>query len=470
MSEPITFAMPSLGADMDEGRITEWLVQPGDHVERGQIVVVVETDKSDIEVEIFEPAIVAELLVAEGEVVPVGTPIARLHPDRAGAGRPPGVEPAPAERPEPAAEPAVPMDDVGQAEHGTLTSPVLRHLAEELHVDASHLHGSGPGGRVVRDDIVRAARPSRPARAERSTGRRITPRARRLLAERGLSPDDLSGDLGGDAVVTGDLVLAAPAPVQAPPTPAASAPSRQDTMRRHIADLMTRSWREIPHYHVTQRLDLTIAIDRLAATNESRALTDRIVPGALLLCAAARAASKVPQCNGWWHEGRFDAADTVDLGLVLSLRSGGIVVPTIQRANELSPAEMMQRMTELVQQARSGRLRSSHLGEASITVTSLGDRGADSVIGVIHPPQVALVGFGAVRDDLWPSDGGAVVRPTVHASLAADHRATDGLIGSRFLAQLQALLDGAIPAELDDATPEDQSSDEVPTATGQEVS
>ncbi|HSJ91793.1 MAG TPA: 2-oxo acid dehydrogenase subunit E2, partial [Ilumatobacter sp.] len=123
----------------------------------------------------------------------------------------------------------------------------------------------------------------------------------------------------------------------------------------------------------------------------------------------------------------------------------------IQRANELSPIEMMRRMTDLVQQARQGRLRSSHLGEASITVTSLGDRGADSVIGVIHPPQVALVGFGAVRDALWPANGTAVVRPTVHASLAGDHRATDGLIGSRFLAQMQALLDGAIPAELDDA-------------------
>jgi pyruvate dehydrogenase E2 component (dihydrolipoamide acetyltransferase) len=265
------------------------------------------------------------------------------------------------------------------------------------------------------------------------------------MLERGLAPDRFAGD----DVVTGDMVVAAPAPEPAStPEPA---PSRQDTMRRHIADLMARSWREIPHYHLTQRLDLTLAMERLTATNESRALADRIVPGALLLCAAARAAAKVPQCNGWWHGGRFEQSDTVDLGLVLSLRTGGIIVPTIQRANELSPIEMMRRMTDLVQQARQGRLRSSHLGEASITVTSLGDRGADSVIGVIHPPQVALVGFGAVRDALWPANGTAVVRPTVHASLAGDHRATDGLIGSRFLAQMQALLDGAIPAELDDA-------------------
>lgn len=429
MTDPVPFTMPSLGADMDEGRITEWLVQPGDHVERGQIVVVVETDKSDIEVEVFEPATVAELLAAAGEVVPVGTPIARMRPDRAGA---------PPERRTDRAAPAA--SETHEHEAGRVTSPVLRHLAEELHVDATHLRGSGPGGRVVRDDIVLAARPA--------TGRRVTPRARRLMAERGITPEQFPDE----ELVTGDTVLVAPPPTSTPGRgPAAS---RQDTMRRHIADLMTRSWREIPHYHLTRRLDLTAAIDQLAATNGSRALADRIVPGALLLCAAARAAAKVPQCNGWWHGGRFEPSDTVDLGLVLSLRTGGIIVPTIQRANELSPSEMMQRMTELVQQARQGRLRSSHLGEASITVTSLGDRGADAVIGVIHPPQVALVGFGALRDDVWPSTEGAVVRPTVRASLAGDHRATDGLIGSRFLAQMQSLLDGALPAELDGATPD----------------
>lgn len=322
-------------------------------------------------------------------------------------------------------------------------SPVLRHLADELHVDTTHLQGSGPGGRVVRVDIEHAARPERPTRP---AARRITPRARRLMLEHGLTP----ARFPDDGVVTGDMVLAAPKPEPASTT--GSAPSRQDTMRRHIADLMIRSWREIPHYHLAQRLDLTVAMARLTATNESRALADRIVPGALLLCAAARAAAKVQQCNGWWRGGRFEPSETVDLGLVLSLRSGGILVPTIERANELSPAEMMQRMTELVQQGRQGRLRSSHLGEASITVTSLGDRGADSVIGVIHPPQVALVGFGAVRDDVWPSADGVAVRPTVHASLAGDHRATDGLIGSRFLVQMQTLLDGAIPAELESET------------------
>lgn len=462
MSEAVPFAMPSLGADMDQGRITEWLVRPGDHVDRGQIVVVVQTDKSDIEVEVFEPATVTELLVAEGEVVPVGTPIARMTPDRRAAR--PVAEPAPAEPLQPAATAPVttaptPMEQTPTepvlaptppiaTPPGRVSSPILRHLADELHVDAAHLHGTGPGGRVGRDDIVRAAQPRR----------RITPRARRLMAERGVAPEHFDGfDL-----VTGADVLAAPTPAEITPAPAATPESRQEAMRRHIAELMTRSWREIPHYHVAQRLDLTVAVTRLTATNETRPLADRIVPAALLLCAAARAAAKVPECNGWWHDDRFERSATVDLGLVLSLRGGGIIVPTIRAADGLSPLAMMRQMTELVQRARQGRLRASDMGEASLTVTSLGDRGADAVTGVIHPPQVALVGLGAVRDDVWPGPDGPTVRPTVQATLAGDHRATDGLAGSRFLAQMQAQLDGAIAAELDAAPPD--------TSAGQEVS
>jgi pyruvate dehydrogenase E2 component (dihydrolipoamide acetyltransferase) len=317
---------------------------------------------------------------------------------------------------------------------------VLRHLADELHVDAEHLEGTGPGGRVQRDDVLAAATSSAPRPAPpamEGERRRITPRARRLLRERGVSPDAL-GDL---TVVTGDDVLSLPEPAA---VPAEARPSRAETMRLRIASLMSTSWEEIPHYHVTKRIDLDAATSWLLSTNEDRPLKERLVPGALLLCAAARAAAAVPQLNGWWQDGRFVPSAEVRLGIVVSLRGGGIMVPTIERADELTPAEMMARLGELVQRARQGRLRASDMVEASITVTNLGDLGADSVAGIIHPPQVAIVGFGAVHDEVWAIDGRPVVRPTVHASLGGDHRATDGLAGSRYLAQLQTLLDGAL--------------------------
>jgi pyruvate dehydrogenase E2 component (dihydrolipoamide acetyltransferase) len=436
--EGTLFAMPSLGADMSEGRITEWLVQPGDHVERGQIVVIVETDKSDIEVEVFEPATVVELLVDEGELVPVGTPIARfagaetatsapaaVPPQRAGPGATVHGEATPV--------PAAPTPTTTQ-----VTSPMIRHLADELHVDPKRIHGTGPGGRVHRDDVEAAA--------GTTSRQRITPRARRLMDERGIDPSRFAA-LG---YVTGDDVLELPVESPGGRTVESSdeRPTKAETMRRHIAELMSRSWAEIPHFHLARRLDLNLMTDRLTEANEQRAIADRVVPGALLLCAAARAAARVPACNGWWRDGGFQPAGEVHLGVVLSLRSGGILVPTIDHADRLTPVEMMQRLAELVQRARQGRLRASDMGEATITVTNLGDLGADSVAGVIHPPQVALVGFGAVRDAVVAADGLPTVRPTVQASLAGDHRAIDGLTGSRYLAQLQTLLDGPLLEEL----------------------
>jgi pyruvate dehydrogenase E2 component (dihydrolipoamide acetyltransferase) len=311
------------------------------------------------------------------------------------------------------------------------------------------VHATGTGGRVHRDDVERAAAgrtaPTTPSRR----ARRVTPRARRLLAANGLSPDGFDAD----ALVTGDIVLAAlvalaartgaPEVATAGPMPAEGV-SRATTMRRHIGELMARSWAEIPHYHVSSRLDLGAMSDALMRHNDTRPLDERVVPGAALLCAAARAAASVPSCNGWWRDGAFVGADAVRLGVVLSLRSGGIIVPTVVDADALSIDEMMRRLTELVQRARLGRLRASDMAEATITVTSLGDRGAESVVGVIHPPQVALVGIGAVRDDLWVRAGAPEVRSTATVTLSGDHRAIDGLTGSRFLTRMQTALDHII--------------------------
>jgi pyruvate dehydrogenase E2 component (dihydrolipoamide acetyltransferase) len=443
-AESTVFAMPSLGADMEEGRITEWLVKPGDEVKRGQIVVIVETEKSDIEVEVFQPGVIAELLVPEGDKVPVGTPIARIAPLGAtvvAVAAPPIVveQPTPEPMPEPKREPVAP-------EPGHITSPVIRHLAEQLHVDVAHVHGTGAGGRVRRDDVVGAAQPAaaptvvRPTVIAASARRQsLTPRARRLIAERGLDP----AAFAGQALVTGEHVLAYRAPAQAVPAAPATGGeplSKADKMRRHIAELMTKSWREIPHYHVAKRLDVGDLVARLTTFNEQRSLAERIVPAAPLMCAMARAAKAVPACNGWWRGDRFEQAPAVNLGVVLSLRGGGIMVPTIEAADRLSLPEMMERLTELVLRTRQGRLRASDFAEASITVTNLGDLGADSVGPIIHPPQVVIVGFGTVHDEVWAIDGQPVVRPTVHASLAGDHRAIDGLAGSRFLAQVEAAL------------------------------
>jgi pyruvate dehydrogenase E2 component (dihydrolipoamide acetyltransferase) len=428
--------MPSLGADMTEGRVTEWLVAPGQHVDRGQIALVVETDKSDIEVEVFQPGTVAELLVAEGELIPVGTPIAVIEPDEGAALETAADDAAPTQRsvaPRAAAA-APPRQPSSTQERGAavtesrVTSPLVRELAERLDVDVGHLHGSRPGGRVTRDDVLAAVLPER--------RRRVTPRAQRLLRELGL-PLDAMGDV---PIVTGAHVLAANVvkPAVAP----------IDPMRARIASLMATSWQEIPHYHVSRRLDLSVLTEALRSSNERRSLSERILPGAVLLCAVARSAARERSCNGHWRNGSLQTADDVRLGVVLSLRSGGIIVPTIVDADRLSPAEMMTRLSDLVQRARHTRLRASDVTEATITVTNLGDLGAEVVNGIIHPPQVALVGFGSIHDEVWAIDGEPVVRATVHASLAGDHRAIDGMTASRFLGQMQHVLDDELLKEM----------------------
>ena len=251
---------------------------------------------------------------------------------------------------------------------------------------------------------------------------------------------------------------AAPAPAPAaersassPPVGATAAPGdeRALAMRRRIATLMERSKREIPHYHLLRRIDLTTALAWLTRHNEDRPARERMIPAALLLAAVARAAAEVPGFNGHWRDGAYQPADRVDLGLIVTLRDGGLLVPVIADAAALGAPEMMERVHGAVSRARKGRLRSSELGEGTITVSELGDGGADAVFGVIHPPQVALVGFGRPHEVPWAQDGMVGVRTVVDTTLAADHRVSDGHAGSRFLLALDTALQD--PAALEGA-------------------
>ncbi len=457
VSSVVLFLMPSLGADMEVGTVLDWRIAPGDEVHPGDIVALVDTEKAEIEVEIFDGGIVDRLVVPVGEQVPVGALLAELRP--LGAAVPAGRQvssplvAAAASLPEPAVVAAVAKPEpvpVAVTERTApvhpqphVVSPLVRHLAETRHLDIDHLRGSGVGGRILRADV------------ERVGGRhRASPRARRLAAERGIELANLTGS-GPDGAVVGDDVLAAPrtprpagppeptgTETQGPVTvvPAAAAEPEPDRMRQAIAALMSRSWREIPHYHLSTRVDLSTTMRWVAATNEGRPIAERILPAAVLLRATAIAAGRHPSVNGWWKDDRFRPATAVDLGVVVALRGGGLVAPTIAGADQLSVDEIMVRLREIVARARKGRLRSSDTATASITVTNLGDLGVDQVAGVIHPPQVALVGLGSIHDEPWAEAGMLGVRPVVHASLAGDHRASDGLAGAAFLSTLTRVL------------------------------
>lgn len=426
--------MPSLGADMATGTLLEWMVAPGDRVHRGDLVAAVETEKSTIDVECFTDGVVERLLVEPGTTVAVGTPLAVIGEESPAA-------PAP-------------------APPGPRATPPVRHFAKQVGVDLATVHGTGHDGTVTHADVSAAlsaptpveSAPAAPARrAPVPTGAngsppaaasavipaagrpRVTPYARRLARERGIDPTTLA--VLGVTVRARD-VPAAPAPRETRP---GDAEARPDRMRAAIAALMTRSG-YIPQYHVSADVELGAVLDRLHEANTRLAVDDRIVPAALLLRAAAHAARRVPELNGTWSDDRFRPAEGVDLGVVVSLRRGGLLVPTIADADLLDPPAMMRALQEVVERARTGRLRTSDTRPAGLTVTDLGDQGARSVAGVLFPPQTALVGFGTVSRRPWVVDDEVVVRPVVSVTLTGDHRASDGLAGARFLRRLDAFL------------------------------
>jgi pyruvate dehydrogenase E2 component (dihydrolipoamide acetyltransferase) len=456
-------SMPSLGADMEDGTLVEWRIRPGDAVQRGDVVAEVETAKGVIEIEVWQDGVVEELRVRPGAKVPVGAVLATIAGSgAAGASRSEAAAPAaaPSAPPVPAVTPpsaravpgppaprlaaaalaALPGAAAAASAEPATAAPSAAAAASALDVAPTSIGGGGtePTVEVTRPP---AAAPSRPA---------ASPSARRLARELGLELGQVRGS-GPHGAITREDVLrtheqrskggieaaaAATREAPAPSTPQPRAPARPEAtvaMRKAIAAAMSRSKREIPHYYLAHEMDVSRCSAWLEAENQRRAASDRLLLAALLLKATALAARRFESMNGYHVDGEFQPKQPVHIGVAIALRQGGLVAPAIHDVDRSSLDEVMRRLADLVQRARAGRLRSSELSDATLTVTSLGDRGTDSVFGVIYPPQVALVGFGTPRLKPWAESGMLGIRPAVTVTLAADHRVSDGHTGARFL-------------------------------------
>jgi pyruvate dehydrogenase E2 component (dihydrolipoamide acetyltransferase) len=439
------FLMPKLGADMSAGRLVSWRKKPGDSVQRGDVIAEVETDKADVEVEVFTSGVIEQLLVEPGVKVPVGTPLARLRTD--GAEPVPAPEPVaePAATPEPAPASAPPAPPAAVSLPPAMTgpeerlriSPAARARARELGVDPARVTGTGPEGRITLKDIERAAA-DRAALASAEDRHRVTPAGRKHAEALGVDWTRLSGS-GTGGRVTGEDVEAAARGAR-PTAPSGAVDDRASRMRQAIAAAMGRSKREIPHYYLGTSIDMQRAMSWLAEENQRLPVPDRLIYGVLLLKAVALALREVPELNGFWIDDRPVRGEGIHVGLAISLRGGGLVAPALHHADRQSLDELMYGFRDLIQRARAGTLRSSEMSDPTITVTSLGEQGVETVFGVIYPPQVAIVGFGKVVERPWAVDGHLAAHPVMQATLAADHRVTDGHRGGLFLAAVNRLL------------------------------
>jgi pyruvate dehydrogenase E2 component (dihydrolipoamide acetyltransferase) len=318
--------------------------------------------------------------IIDRTIVAVGqkVPVGTLLAMIRAAGEAPGAEAVP---PSPVPPPPAPPSAVPPAAVRRRVSPAARKAAERLAVDLESVQGSGPGGSITVEDVERGASRRRPPTSDRA-----------------------------------------------------------GAMRSAIGAAMARSKREIPHLYLSTTIDLARALAWLSAANQQRPVTDRLLPAVLFVKAVGRACAEVAALNGFWTEHGFTAGPGVHVGCAIALRAGGLVAPALHDVNGKPLDVLAREFADLVARARSGALRSSEMSDPTITVTNLGDLGVDSTFAVIHPPQVAIVGFGRVVERPWVVDGRVEPRPVTTVSVSADHRAVDGREAGRFLAAIDRLL------------------------------
>lgn len=411
---PIEVIMPRMSDTMEEGKILAWLKKVGDRVEVGDVIAEVETDKADMEMEALDEGFLAAIRVQEGESVPVGSVIALLTEEQ-GAAVDVAPRPANGKRPRAAAKKsaaktkkvrklrdAAPETAPSVRKKGArvLASPIVKKIAAERGIDLSTVQGSGPAGRIVKQDLegVRA-------------------------------PTATSG-----------------APVSAAAPPAVAVDGRVEPfsrMRAAIAKRMADSMREAPHFFVTSEIDMSEAV-RLRT---SLKLSDR-VPGEvtythLLVKAAAVALQRHPRVNAaFTPEGRV-FRDDVNIGIAVALEDG-LIVPVLHDCQRLSLLDVAAQAGALVERARSGKPRPEDLSGGSFTISNLGMYPVEHFTAVINPPQAAILATSAIKERPVVREGQIVIARTMLVTLSSDHRVLDGATSAQFLREFKNLLENPV--------------------------
>lgn len=424
--------MPQMGADMTEGTLIKWLKAEGDSVTRGEIIAEIETDKANVEIEAFESGVFRRAIAQEGDTVAVGGLIgiiagAEEDISKYASGGAPGTTELPK-----------------VASKATDEAPTPTEARMETGAGAEAASGAG-SVTAARAEVV----PAPADEAGPSSRIRVSPVARRLAEEAGIDLRTITGTGPDGRIIKRDIEASANVRRAAPPSIApAAAPSK---MRQAIARRMTQSKREAPHYYLLLDIDMTAALETRAQYNGALASGDiASAPGTkvsindMIVRAAALALRKHTAFNATIDEnGAVTSQPRQNICIAVALE-GGLIAPAILDAGSKSLAQIAVESDDLVARAKGGRLRPAEINDGTFTITNLGAFGVETLIGIIQPPQTAILGVGSVAPQPVVRDGDVVIRQLMKVALSADHRATDGAQGAAFLVELKRLLENPL--------------------------
>jgi pyruvate dehydrogenase E2 component (dihydrolipoyllysine-residue acetyltransferase) len=449
---PATVIMPALELAQETGKVLRWLKPAGATVAKGEPIVEIETDKVTVEVEAPAAGVLGDLQAEEGDVVPVGQPIALIFaPGEArptlsplGRGQGEGRSHEHAGRTGEMAQPPLTPTLSPEGRGGKVkASPLARRIAEQHGVDLAQVPTST--GKIDKADVL-AYVESRGAGA-RTNGARLpaaSPKARRLAAERGLDVASLAGSGPSGAVLIADVEAAIQAAVARPRmAPAqderkAAADGEVGTVWRIMAERMTQSWTSAPHFYLVRE----VQVARLTAWRERASAQSgpRITYTDLLVKLVAAALVRHPAANASWRDGAILRNADVNVGLAVAV-DAGLVVPVLHGADALGLAEIAARREDVVARAQAGKLRPADIQGGGFTISNLGMYGIDAFNAIVNPPQAGILAVGRIADRVVAVDGQPAVRPTMVLTLSCDHRALDGARAAQFLGSLAELIE-----------------------------
>jgi pyruvate dehydrogenase E2 component (dihydrolipoamide acetyltransferase) len=431
--------MPKMGFDMTEGTIARWLKQPGDQIKKGEEIAEIETDKVTIAIEAFASGTLGEIVVQEGQTAPVGSPIARLQSADAGAAAaaPQATAPAPtadagdaaaapqATAPAPAAEQQRAAEPANDGAQEVKASPLAKRMAEEAGVDLRQISGSGPGGRIVRDDVQGYL-----------TGQ----------GQPAAAPTAQPAPPAPQPTAPAPQPAAAPQPTAATPQPATQPATGTvvplSNMRRTISRRMVQSWQQTPHFFVSNAVDMGAALALRKQINAELPKESQISVNDIIVKACATTLLAFPNINASYTEAGIEHHPQVNISVAVAL-DDGLIAPVIANCQDRSLGAIARESKRLVGLARTGKLAAENVQGGTFTVSNLGMYGVTEFIAIITSPQAAVLAIGGIqRVPVFKDDSDEVVaKQLMQITISADHRVTDGAEAARFISEVKRLLE-----------------------------